>query len=68
MSSIGYKSKDDQELNKIITRLNQIVQVIEGDIKKLNESIVTVGTRINNNKTEVQSLSARISALEQKEG
>ena len=36
MSSIGYKSTDE-EINKLITRLQQIISDLESRIKKLEE-------------------------------
>ena len=36
MSSIGYKSTD-QEINKLITRLQQIISELEARIKKLEQ-------------------------------
>ena len=36
MSSIGYKSTD-QEINKLITRLQQIISDLEARIKKLEQ-------------------------------
>ncbi len=36
MSSIGYKSTDD-EINKLIARLQQILSDLESRIKKLEE-------------------------------
>lgn len=36
MSSIGYKSTDE-EINKLITRLQQIISDLEARIKKLEQ-------------------------------
>ena len=36
MSSIGYKSRD-QEINKLIARLQQIISELEARIKKLEQ-------------------------------
>ena len=36
MSSIGYKSTDE-EINKLITRLQQIISDLESRIKKLEQ-------------------------------
>ena len=37
MSSIGYKSKDNQELNKLITRLQKIISELEARIRTLEK-------------------------------